>query len=66
MHVKGRLGSEGARTSLTADIDGQIFKSWLVDQEGMIHLFTKVRCVISDFTPLQLYYSLIVVVVVVV
>ena len=43
MHVKGKLQSEDARTCLTANIDGQVSKSWLVDEEGTIHLFTKVQ-----------------------
>ncbi|KAJ7333188.1 hypothetical protein OS493_018364 [Desmophyllum pertusum] len=41
MHVKGKLQSEGSRTSLAASVDGRVFKSWLVDQEGTLHLFTK-------------------------
>ncbi|KAJ7333186.1 hypothetical protein OS493_018362 [Desmophyllum pertusum] len=44
MHVKGKLQSEGSRTSLTASVDGRVFKSWLVDQEGTLHLFTKDGC----------------------
>ncbi|XP_078381741.1 methylcrotonoyl-CoA carboxylase subunit alpha, mitochondrial-like isoform X1 [Oculina patagonica] len=44
MHVKGKLQSEGSKTSLTANVDGRIFKSWLVDQEGTLHLFTKDGC----------------------
>jgi len=47
MQVKGKLESEGSRTCLTANIDGRVLKSWLVDQEGTIHLFTKVHCAIK-------------------
>lgn len=43
MNAKGKLQSEDARTCLTANIDGQVSKSWLVDEEGTIHLFTKVQ-----------------------
>lgn len=43
MLVKGKLQSEGSKTSLVANVDGRIFKSWLVDQEGTLHLFTKVK-----------------------
>lgn len=43
MLVKGMLQSEGSKTSLVANVDGRIFKSWLVDQEGTLHLFTKVK-----------------------
>ena len=43
MLVKGKLQSEGSKTSLIANVDGRIFKSWLVDQEGTLHLFTKVN-----------------------
>ena len=43
MLVKGKLQSEGSKTSLIANVDGRIFKSWLVDQEGTLHLFTKVK-----------------------
>ena len=49
MQVKGKLESEGSRTCLTASIDGRVLKSWLVDQEGTIHLFTKVHCAIKRF-----------------
>ena len=42
LDVKGKLESDDSRTCLTANINGHIFKSWLVDQEGTIHLFTKV------------------------
>lgn len=48
MHVKGKLQSEGSKTSLTANVNGRVFKSWLVDQEGTLHLFTKVY-----WSPLQ-------------
>ena len=40
--MKGKLESDDSRTCLTANINGRVFKSWLVDQEGTIHLFTKV------------------------
>lgn len=42
MHVKGKLEEEGPRMHLTANVDGQILKSFLVDECGMLHLFTKV------------------------
>ncbi|XP_015761944.1 PREDICTED: intraflagellar transport protein 80 homolog isoform X2 [Acropora digitifera] len=44
LHTKGKLRSENSRNCLTASIDGRIFKSWLVDQEGTINLFTKDDC----------------------
>lgn len=44
MHAKGKLQSEGSRVSLTANVDGRVFKSWLVDLEGTIHIFTKDGC----------------------
>ena len=43
MNAKGNLQTEDMRTCLTANIDGQVSKSWLVDEEGTIHLFTKVQ-----------------------
>lgn len=43
-HAKGKLHSENSRNRLTASIDGRIFKSWLIDQEGTINLFTKDDC----------------------
>lgn len=43
MHVKGNLQTEESRVSLTANVDGRVFKSWLVDLEGTLHLFTKVH-----------------------
>ena len=42
MQVKGKLQSEDSRISLTANVDGRVFKSWLVDLEGTLHLFTNV------------------------
>ena len=48
MLVKGNLQSEGSKISLIANVDGRIFKSWLVDQEGTLHLFTKVNYFISQ------------------
>ncbi|CAH3172198.1 unnamed protein product [Porites lobata] len=44
LDVKGKLESDDSRTCLTANINGNVFKSWLVDQEGTIHLFTKDGC----------------------
>jgi len=44
MLVKGKLQSEGSKINLVANVDGRIFKSWLVDQEGTLHLFTKDGC----------------------
>ncbi|XP_074632954.1 methylcrotonoyl-CoA carboxylase subunit alpha, mitochondrial-like [Acropora palmata] len=44
LHTKGKLRSENSRNCLTASIDGRIFKSWLIDQEGTINLFTKDDC----------------------
>ena len=43
MHVKGKLQTEDSRVSLTANVDGRVFKSWLVDLEGTLHIFTKVH-----------------------
>ena len=43
MHVKGKLQTEDSRGSLTANVDGHVFKSWLVDLEGTLHIFTKVH-----------------------
>lgn len=43
MHVKGKLQTEESRLSLTANVDGRVFKSWLVDLEGTLHIFTKVH-----------------------
>lgn len=54
MHTKGKLESEGSRTCLTANIDGRVYKSWLVDQEGTIHVFTKV----SSLAPFNTDYML--------
>ncbi|XP_068685308.1 methylcrotonoyl-CoA carboxylase subunit alpha, mitochondrial-like [Montipora foliosa] len=44
IHMKGKLRSERSRKCLTANLDGRIFKSWLIDQGGTIHLFTKEGC----------------------
>ena len=43
IHVKGKLQTEESRVSLTANVDGRVFKSWLVDLEGTLHIFTKVH-----------------------
>ena len=57
MQVKGKLQSEGSRTCLTANINGRVFKSWLVDQEGTIHLFTKVHCTMELSKHLLVFHS---------
>ena len=44
MHVRGKLEDVGSRMQLTVNVDGQILKSFLVDEQGSLHLFTKVRC----------------------
>ncbi|XP_073255198.1 methylcrotonoyl-CoA carboxylase subunit alpha, mitochondrial-like [Porites lutea] len=44
LDVKGKLESDDSRTCLIANINGHVLKSWLVDQEGTIHLFTKDGC----------------------